>query len=133
MVIGLLTSALALLSTVLVDSFFWRRWVWPEGVVLFFNTVENKSSEWGTHPWHWYATSALPKSLHITFLIFLAVVLVFFVAVIRPSSSLLLRQRRSFFFTMAYYSSSVLIFLTLYSFLPHKVTKAHHFDIIMII
>ena len=37
------------------------RLLWPEGLVLFFNTVANRSSEWGVMSWHWYFTNALPK------------------------------------------------------------------------
>ena len=65
--IGITTGIISLTLTVIVDSFMWNRGclLWPEGIVLFFNTIENKSSEWGVMPWHWYLTSALLKVLHI--------------------------------------------------------------------
>ena len=60
---AVLAGVLCVAATVAVDSWFWGVWTWPELDVLRFNTVENRSSEWGVLPWHWYWTHAIPRVL----------------------------------------------------------------------
>jgi alpha-1,6-mannosyltransferase len=86
--------------TVGVDSVFWGRWVWPEGEVLWFNTVLNKSRLWGTKPIWWYFASALPRSLLLPLLSLPVAV------VTEPRSRLPLL--------------CALVYVFLYSLLPHK-------------
>jgi len=97
---GLIFGILSLSLTVIVDSFFWKRWLWPEGEVFWFNTYHNKSKEWGTSPFHWYFTSALPRALLGT---------IFFI----PIGLFYESRVRTHFYLM-------LVFLGLYSFLQHK-------------
>ncbi|KAH0544507.1 hypothetical protein FGG08_001406 [Glutinoglossum americanum] len=53
-----------LLVTVPVDSFFWQKIpLWPELAGFYFNTIEGKSSDWGTSPWWTYFGNALPRLL----------------------------------------------------------------------
>jgi alpha-1,6-mannosyltransferase len=87
---------------------------WPEGEVLWFNVVENKSAHWGTSPWYWYFTNALPKMLMIGFpFSFVGFIMKTFVNVNSSSDrdTALLIQRIFI---------PTLIFVMLYSFLPHK-------------
>ncbi|EDQ91474.1 uncharacterized protein MONBRDRAFT_31470 [Monosiga brevicollis MX1] len=65
--VGLPTGLLTIAFSTVIDSWFWGRWLWPEGEVLWFNTVLNKSSEWGVMPPGWYFLSVLPRSLNVAF------------------------------------------------------------------
>ncbi|GAV84469.1 Glyco_transf_22 domain-containing protein [Cephalotus follicularis] len=86
--------------TVAVDSVMWKRLVWPEFEVFWFNSVLNRSSEWGTHPFHWYFTSALPRALLAAYPLFLLGALL---------------DRRVLILVLP-----VFAFVLLYSKLPHK-------------
>lgn len=61
--VGIVAAVLCLIVSVPIDSWMWRRFIWPEGSVLRFNVLENKSHIYGTQPWHWYFSSALPRAL----------------------------------------------------------------------
>lgn len=62
---GIFAALVALLVSVPIDSFFWQKNfsvpLWPEWVAFRFNTLDGKSSDWGTSPWHYYFTNSLPK------------------------------------------------------------------------
>lgn len=60
---GITSAVIALVISVPIDSFFWRKLLWPELWGFYYNAIQGKSADWGTSPWHYYATSLLPKLL----------------------------------------------------------------------
>jgi alpha-1,6-mannosyltransferase len=114
-------------ASVLIDSFFWRRPVWPEWEVLYFNTLKKDAegrmftgaNAWGTEPFWWYIAIAVPKSL-------MATLLLLPLALLRriPSTFKDLRVNpRSYLLpdlAVLQLFLPLCLFLLLYSFLAHK-------------
>jgi len=101
---GISSAVCSLGSTIFFDSIYWRRFLWPEGQVLYFNTYLNKSHLWGVMPFYWYFLIAIPKTLQLTIVFFLA------------GLYFDLKERKFLFRLLI----PVLIFVGLYSALPHK-------------
>ena len=103
---GLTGVLIGLGLTVSIDSFFWQRFpLWPELVGFVYNVVNGQAASWGTSPFHFYFTSALPRLLYnpLTYMICIPFAL---------SEPL---RRRSLYILIPN-----LIFVGIYSLQPHK-------------
>ncbi|OOF95643.1 glycosyltransferase family 22 protein [Aspergillus carbonarius ITEM 5010] len=104
---GMLGLIVGLTSTVLVDSFFWQQFpLWPELAAFKFNVISGQASAWGTHPWHFYFTNAVPRLLlnPLTYTVGIPL------ALVQPATRSL----------ATYTLIPSLIFLAIYSAQPHK-------------
>lgn len=63
LVLGAGVGFLCVAFGALVDRAATGQWILPVLQFARFNVVEGGGSLYGTHPWHWYATSALPVVL----------------------------------------------------------------------
>ena len=121
---GVLTGMFSLLLTAPLDSLLWRRLIWPEFEVWWFNAVDNRSSEWGTMPFLWYFTSALPKGMLLTALLvplaFVKLPGMYVEQTTTPSQVHGGKFSRLLDLSIVHLFTPVYGFVMLYSFLPHK-------------
>ncbi|EFW99581.1 alpha-mannosyltransferase [Grosmannia clavigera kw1407] len=105
---GTVAVAAALLVSVPLDTFLWQRPLpfWPELHGFVFNVLHGQASAWGTSPWHYYFSNALPRLL----LNPLAPLLLVPLALVRPATR---GPARLLVFPS-------LAFVAVYSLQPHK-------------
>ena len=104
---GILGLAIGLGLTVPIDSFFWLRFpLWPEFSGFLYNVVEGHSTNWGTSPFYYYFTSALPRLLLNPFTYLVCIPLALSTPALRHSALDILIPN--------------LTYVVVYSFEPHK-------------
>ncbi|KAI4184867.1 MAG: hypothetical protein LQ348_004473, partial [Seirophora lacunosa] len=104
---GLLGLFIGISLTVPIDSLLWQRFpLWPELSAFSYNILHSQSSNWGTSPWHFYLTSALPRLLFNPLTYLLCIPLSFTQPALRHAAANLVVPN--------------LAFVLLYSFQPHK-------------
>ena len=112
---GVIAVIIGLSATIYIDTFFWQspNYIWPELSAFFFNVFPQGdsigASAWGTSPWHWYISNALPRLLLNPLLY---VVLWFFGLWISATSRATLDLL-----------APNLAYVIVYSFLPHKESR----------
>jgi alpha-1,6-mannosyltransferase len=98
---------IGLTITVAIDSFFWQQFpLWPELTSFMFNVMSGQASAWGTQPWYFYFTNAIPRLLlnPLTYCIGIPF------SLLQPSS-----QRPAVFLLVP-----SLAYVAVYSLQPHK-------------
>lgn len=98
---------IGLTITVAIDSFFWQQFpLWPELTSFKFNVMSGQASAWGTQPWYFYFTNAIPRLLlnPLTYCIGIPF------SVRQPSS-----RRHAIYLLVP-----SLAYVAVYSFQPHK-------------
>lgn len=103
---GLSSAGIALVISVLVDSYFWGRPIWPELAGFYFNAIQGKSEEWGTSPLYYYFTSLLPKLLLNPIILLILIP----IGLVLPTTKYAVREMVVPSF----------IFVAIYSLQPHK-------------
>ncbi|MCJ1478997.1 dolichyl-P-Man:Man(7)GlcNAc(2)-PP-dolichol alpha-1,6-mannosyltransferase [Lambiella insularis] len=104
---GLVGLVIGLGLTVPIDSFFWQKLpLWPEFTGFMFNIMQGRSTDWGTSPFHYYFTSALPRLLLNPLAYQVCIPLALYTPALRgPVLDMLVPN---------------LVFVAIYSFQPHK-------------
>eukprot|EP01125_Pyxidicula_operculata_P013238 TRINITY_DN4376_c0_g1_i3.p1 TRINITY_DN4376_c0_g1~~TRINITY_DN4376_c0_g1_i3.p1 ORF type:complete len:355 (-),score=83.92 TRINITY_DN4376_c0_g1_i3:162-1226(-) len=122
---GLSFGMISIGLSIAVDSYFWKRLIWPELEVFFFNTYHNKSHEWGVSPYYWYFLVAIPKVLTTTIIPFFFGIYADMTNHVSPystnsKSTTTLYSKVDRKRVTLNYLFPIVLFLAIYSVLPHK-------------